>query len=351
MIIAYPFCLRDQELALKNAQWWNELGGCKGHEVLCCYDARCTKEIVDAVGRELVTGFDKVWRLIAEAKIDGWPEGANYMFRTCTAWFQNKPGYPYFFWMEPDAIPTLPGWLDALETAYKRGGRPFMGDRVEVGDIPLHMSGVGVYQNPVYLLAGEAYRANEIAWDMAAKDQIVPHAYFTELIEHAWRHPQFHELSELETQIAPQTILFHSSKDGSLINLLREKRGRKHLSTGTNAQASNSVLPTTPKEPDKPGSPSPPTSFPVPVLAEPQQADSPTQKKRRQDDGGVARESTDERPANSSESNPVRHAVNSRDSGDFAAGKPLTSSSGLTRGLSMAGVLHCFNHPICHWVS
>ena len=40
------------------------------------------------------------------------------------------------------------------------------------------MSGIGIYQNPIYLLAGEAYRAHDVAWDIAAKDQILPQCAF-----------------------------------------------------------------------------------------------------------------------------------------------------------------------------
>jgi FkbM family methyltransferase len=262
MIAAYPFCLRDQELALKNVQWWNELGGCKGHQVVCSYDVRCDKDIVEAVGVELRKGFDKVWRLPAEAAIDGWPEGANYMFRVCAAWLGNHPEWPYFLWLEPDAIPLREGWLDALEAEYKRCGKAFLGDRVEVEDVPLHMSGVGIYQNPIYMLAGEAYRAHDTAWDMAAKDQIIPNAYFTELIEHAWRHPTFHDQSELQTQIAPQTILFHSSKDGSLIDLCQAKRGGNNSAAESRTPASSSALPTI-KDPAAAGSPSPSPNYDI----------------------------------------------------------------------------------------
>src|SRR6185312_6600956 len=108
---------------------------------------------------------------------------------------------------------------------YKSSGKPFMGDRVEVNDVPLHMSGVGVYMNPLHEKAGEAYRAHDTAWDMAAREQIVPNAHFTDLIEHAWKHPTFTSIDELSTQISDKTVLFHSSKDGSLIRLLRQKRG------------------------------------------------------------------------------------------------------------------------------
>ena len=58
----------------------------------------------------------------------------------------------------------------------------------------MHMCGVGIYQNPIYLLAGECYRAHEVAWDIAAKDQIMPHAHFTKLIQHYWKHGTFTSL-------------------------------------------------------------------------------------------------------------------------------------------------------------
>jgi FkbM family methyltransferase len=250
MIVVYPFSVVDQDLALKNARWMNDLGGCKGHEVLMIYDRRCNPETVKAIGLELTRAFNKVYPYEETSDINGWPEGANCFFRITACRLETKPNTQYFMWMEPDAIPLRKGWLDMLEAEYKRGGKPFMGDRVQVGDIPLHMSGIGIYPLPLHAYAGEAYRAADIAWDMAGKDQIVPKAHFTRLIEHAWKHPKFTMLSELETQIRPEAILFHSSKDGSLIDLLKGKKGKEPMMAS---------IAQTQKEPDKPGSPS---SFP-----------------------------------------------------------------------------------------
>lgn len=229
MIVVYPFSTVDQDLALKNAQWMNEIGGCKGHQVLMGYDKRCQPHIVKAVQEELTKAFDKVYPLEFPAEIDGWPEGANYFFRFVAARLETRPGTSEFFWLEPDAIPLKEGWLDALAAEYVRCGRKFMGDRVQVENIPLHMSGVGVYPLPLHQFSGEAYRAHDIAWDMAGREQIVPQAYFTKLIEHAWKHPRFTSIDELRTQIRPEAVLFHSSKDGSLIDLLRVSRGGKSL--------------------------------------------------------------------------------------------------------------------------
>lgn len=224
MIVVYPFFPGDQELALKNARWFNELGGCKNHEVLMIPDKRCL--LTPQIEAQLAGAFKKVYTQKAMAEIDGWPEGANYFFRTATAWLANRPQWPYFFWMEPDAIPLQKSCLDAIQAEYERlaqpSGKRFMGDRVQVENIPLHMSGVGIYPNPLHAYAGEAYRASEVAWDIAGKDQIVPNAFFTKLIEHAWKHPKFTSNDELHTQIRPETVLFHSSKDGSLIDLARE---------------------------------------------------------------------------------------------------------------------------------
>jgi FkbM family methyltransferase len=223
MIAVYPFSPRDEEQALKNAKWFNDLGGCKGHEVVACYDPRCSQPIVEAIGLELIKAFDKVWRLPVKAEIDGWPQGANFLFRFAATWLESKPQWTHFLWLEPDAIPITPGWMDALEMEYKCGGKPFMGERVDLGekrpDVPIHMSGIGIYQNPIYQLAGEAYRAHEVAWDIAAKDQILPHCYFTKLIQHYWKHGTFTHAME----VRPETVIFHSSKDGSLIDVLRGK--------------------------------------------------------------------------------------------------------------------------------
>lgn len=223
MIAVYPFSPRDEEQALKNAKWFNDLGGCKGHEVVACYDPRCSQPVVEAIGLELIKAFDKVWRLPVKAEIDGWPQGANFLFRFAATWLESKPHWTHFLWLEPDAIPITPGWMDALEMEYKCGGKPFMGERVDLGekrpDVPIHMSGIGIYQNPIYLLAGEAYRAFEVAWDIAAKDQILPNCYFTKLIQHYWKHGTFTNTEGLR----PETVVFHSSKDGSLIDILRQK--------------------------------------------------------------------------------------------------------------------------------
>ena len=208
-------------------RWMRELGSCLNHDLLLYNDPRCQEKVVRPITEAARGTFRTVQSLAAKAQIDGWPQGANYFFRTASSVCSYKSDLKYFMWLEPDAIPISPGWLDKIEAEYLAAGKPFMGAYVDVvidgKQVPPHMSGIGVYQNPVYMIAGEAYRAVDEAWDMAARHQIVPNAHFTQLIEHAWRHNSFTNRHELTTQIRPETILFHSSKDGSLIQLLRQK--------------------------------------------------------------------------------------------------------------------------------
>lgn len=237
MTVVFPIFTADQELGLSLAKWFNELGGCRGHQVVFLYDHRCTPGTVDATGIQLAKAFDKVHPLVARASMNGWPDGPNYMFSLAATYLQTLKDCPYWLWMEPDATPLRPTWLDEIEAEHRRGKQPFTGGRVSGiyngAPVPVHMTGIGVYPNPLYEFAGEAYRATGHAWDVAARDQIVPKANFTTLFCHGWRHPAFTTLDNLPRE----AVIFHGSKDGSLLRLLREKKAGsgERPSTGTDS--------------------------------------------------------------------------------------------------------------------
>jgi len=227
MITIYCVSLKDYEIALDNVKWWNQLGGCPGHECLFLYDKRVPESTILQIQAELANCFPgKLFTKRTDGEVDGWPEGANYFFRLATAMIEQRP-YKYFLWMEPDATPLKQGWMDVIEKEYLHYGKPFLGGRVQGvyngQEVPLHMTGIAVYPSPLYNYAGEAYRAHDVAWDIAGKDQIIPLAQFTNLFCHSWNHPGFKSLAELET-IPDSAVIHHGVKDGSLIHLLRQKR-------------------------------------------------------------------------------------------------------------------------------
>jgi FkbM family methyltransferase len=266
MIAIYSVSTRDEDLALENAKWWNELGGCHNHQCFFFYDKRVTPDNIKAIQSELFRCFKDLYSHQAGALIDGWPEGANYMFRTSFGLLAAR-AYKYALWMEPDAVPLKEGWMDTIEAEYQKGGKPFMGGRVEGvyegKHVPLHMTGIAVYPNPLYEHAGEAYRAFDMAWDIAAKDQIIPKAHFTGLFCHAWNHPGMKSMVEVDA-IPPKAVIHHGVKDLSLITLLRQRRS-----------GNLTIQPIKPKEPVAivSGSPAPLSPLISPLV--PKELDSP----------------------------------------------------------------------------
>jgi len=107
MLVALAYCLRDYEITLKLLEWMKELGQERSHDLWLLHDARVPKDDVAAILSAAQTVFGNVHDIIAKAEVDGWPEGANYMFRTITATLSYSK-YKYFLWMEPDAIPLKP---------------------------------------------------------------------------------------------------------------------------------------------------------------------------------------------------------------------------------------------------
>lgn len=233
MLIVFPYSAKDQDQAVRLAEWIRELGSNKSHRVLIVRDRRCDLEHDKAILAALEQTFAAVETLtVNDDAYDSWPESANTMFRNAAKHIEFTSKEP-FLWLEPDVAPVKEGWLDAIAAEYASCGKHFMGDRVEVENVPLHMSGIAVYPGIMSNHAGLAYLAQDIAWDCAAASQIVPKAHFTKLIEHSWKrdpvtkeysHVTFANWEQVEREIAPETVLYHASKDGSLIRLLRERK-------------------------------------------------------------------------------------------------------------------------------
>lgn len=232
MLICFSYCHRDDDLALKNAQWIAELGGCKGHTCLAVRDHRANPDATEA----LRPSFDSLEEIVfTYDTFNHWPESANKQFQFAATHVEWMLKAPYWLFMEADAIPVQAGWADALQAEYEAARKPFMGDRVAVTGIPVHMSGNGIYPGRMTQYAGEAMVALEVAWDVQASHRIVPNMHDTKLIEHSWEGEKkrtFESLEQVKREIAPETVLFHSSKDGSLIDILRRGREVAKLTAG-----------------------------------------------------------------------------------------------------------------------
>lgn len=224
MKVIFPYSLRDQEQAVRLAKWIKELGGYEGHSVLVVRDHRASPE----AGEVLKTAGFADWKeiVIRDDAYDHWPESCNLMFRRAAKQVEYTTREP-FLWLEPDAAPLEEGWLDAIEAEYKQAGKPFSGDFVHLNEPEFrnHMSGVAVYSGRMSHHAGEALMAHEVAWDVVGASQIIPQMHKSKLILHRWKHPTFENWQQVEERIfavKPEAVLFHASKDGSLLHLLRQ---------------------------------------------------------------------------------------------------------------------------------
>lgn len=220
MLVVLPFHAGDKSLAVTLADWISDLGGASGHECMVMHPPNTDSE---GVLEPLQRAFKKVFLYKIPATATGWPAGANEMFRRAARQIQATSPQPWLF-LEPDAIPLIPTWLDQIEAAYKTCGKACMGARVKLPNILEHMSGVAVYPGNTPRIAPLLVTANKVAFDVNGARQVLPQMAETALIQHEWKPATFATAEDLK-RISPMAVIYHQSKDGSAIARLREKRG------------------------------------------------------------------------------------------------------------------------------
>jgi hypothetical protein len=223
MLIVLPYYSGDRAIAQKLVSWIYELEVDFPFAFITVRDSLAApiefpKNAAPGLKREIVYPNDGV---------NQWPFSPNRMLnRVCKE--IEYVDRQHFLWLEPDCIVFKEGWADAINDAYLKipVGKFFLGNRVEVADVPLHMSGVGVYPKDMTIRAGAATIATSIAWDIAGAHQIVPLAFWTDLIVHNWKHEPIDALDKLENLRGQHKnmVLFHSDKSGKAIDILREEK-------------------------------------------------------------------------------------------------------------------------------
>lgn len=235
MLVALAFCGKDADRALDLLKWIEELGGCRGHDCVLVVDADtpwddCLKAI-DLAKKS----FRKVDLVSTEQHVEGWVPGSNALFRLAAevAAVRDDP----FLFLEADAAPLVPGWLDKIEHAYGMCGTPFMGPVITHNTPGLpspYMEGVAVYP-PDTLARMAACWKEDVSWTLACAPCVVPRAANSPLFKHCWGEkgnpPTFAEKNVPGTnvfclaQIPKEAVIWHRAKDGSLIRLLRKAKG------------------------------------------------------------------------------------------------------------------------------
>lgn len=233
MICVIPFCSKDAALAHDLLLWCGQLGGTKSHPCLLVCDAATSWNDAWKAVDLAEKAFASVKVITNGTPVEGWIPGSNSLFKAAAEWCAGQS----FMWLEPDATPLRSTWLDELESAYAKCGKPFMGTIVNHlnANFPNpYLEGNGVYPPDCWQRFKDIWNPDK-SWTYAMVSVTIPNAVHTDLLEHVWGQngnpPTFSDMNIPGTsvfslaKIKPKSAVWHRNKDGSLIRLLRKRMG------------------------------------------------------------------------------------------------------------------------------
>lgn len=221
----------DALLASNLLLWLKEINGYAGCEFYFVVDPDtdsglvfCAKKLANPKGM-----------FFLDKPVKGWIEGSNALWLKAAEEAQ-KIGEPWMF-LEPDAVPIRASWMIEIESEYKRIGKPYMGALIEHKNSfqpNPYLEGCSVYPAVAFSEIGRMMVPGK-SWTLSTAPFVVPRAANSQLFQHLWGEkdnpPTFARQAIAGTNvfglnyIQPQTALYHRSKDGTLIDLLRERKG------------------------------------------------------------------------------------------------------------------------------
>lgn len=221
MLIVLPFCQRDEWLACRNLEWAISLDGKVENEcLLTCNDQTEPGRVMEIAKRY----FSKVELLKSGNNADGqgWPYEKNWAFQTACRHLFSRGKPTSFLWWEPDAVPLKAGWIASITQAHRLGNQPFTGNVVAgMG----HMDAVGVYPWDYLAHCRTGMLCRAAPWDHVSRDEIYQRVHkANDLFQVVWDVDglpvSFTDKAAVEKWVSKEAVLFHRSKDGTLIDML-----------------------------------------------------------------------------------------------------------------------------------
>lgn len=254
-VVVIPACSKDLHLARLMLDWMAEMGQPITHRCVLSL----TRDIQPDDVKSLESAVSKVfvhWKThINSDPFAGqpWPIPHNNHFqktaRAVKIDLEREPEQ-FWFWIEADCVPMCPDWLPRMELEHAkalRAGKVFTGAFVsppKPTSTPDHMTGNAIYPRDLPRHAQTAMLVSSTAWDVAAAPEILEQAYFTLAIQHNYEAPTFPDLPSIDRRVHTSTLLFHQSKDGSLIARLRERKQLEKIREATVAEPTHENLET-----------------------------------------------------------------------------------------------------------
>ena len=161
----------------------------------------------------------------------GWPFGPNELWYDTTQWIYESElfrRYDTALFMEPDAVPLVPGWIPELQAAWRAAERPcvVMGHLHEYAAGRPHVNGNAMFSLDKSFLWSVVRKHGgnpAVGWDVEfAPIFFQQGARNTPLIRNLYAHPTIGK-AEFEAQIMNGCVFLHGVKDLSVQQLVRER--------------------------------------------------------------------------------------------------------------------------------
>jgi predicted GH43/DUF377 family glycosyl hydrolase len=224
MLVVIPVCAKDEALVLKNLDWVKELDGLIPAEaIISSPEEFDVKPVLNCIGRQCTVIRYPEW-----GGTPKWPHPQNWAWQS-TARAMSEQKLPWLWW-EADSTPLVKGWYDIIKSEYASGGKPFMGCITErINGWEPHMNGVGVYPADVASYSVNAMLCRSAPFDIVAWRDTAQYTHrANHIIQHHCREDgdstHFPDQASVESIVHPGVVLFHRTKDGSLIDRLRDPK-------------------------------------------------------------------------------------------------------------------------------
>lgn len=223
MLVVLAYNASDKDRAIRLAEWIAELGTVKTHQCLVIHSKQTDPE---GILPALQSAFRHVVVMVPPDDAQGNIAGKNLLFKRALRQIQASNAGP-FLWLEPDALPMRPGWLDALQTSWimRPRGKHFVGCMMQNG-WGTYMHACGMYDQACDGYASNLVFAQKNPFDANGGPQTVRFLAVTPLINCSPNLPATEAVA-----------LWHPVGEGSdekvdaMLNNLREQHRKTPLPT------------------------------------------------------------------------------------------------------------------------
>lgn len=236
MNVYLAFCEKDVKLAQILLTWILDFKPQLSHAIVLVADPGTSfDDCLDALSLAK-KAFGQADLIVDDKHVTGWIPGSNSLWLKC-AHHAFTHNLAHWLFMEPDAVPVKKDWLDIIEADYVKCGKRYSGVLVKhtFKSMPSpYLEGVAVYPGNAFEELVSLINTTQ-SWVLTTANTVRPQAYSSPVFQHLWGEsrnpPAFNEDSDPSmgvfnlNYIRRETALFHRSKDGSLIGLLRNQHG------------------------------------------------------------------------------------------------------------------------------